>query len=148
MTPARRGTVLAAAALLGACGGSQAAGVQIDGAWARPTPAGATVASVYFGIEAGTDDRLIAARVEPTIAAGTELHATTMDDTSGDAAMRQLDGVPVEPGSPVAFEPGGNHVMLVDVVQPLVAGTRFDLTLDFEQAGPQVVTVTVRDDAP
>ncbi len=148
MTPARLGTLLAAAALLGACGGAHADGEQLDVAWARPTPAGATVAAVYFDIAAETDDRLVAAGVDPTIAAGAELHATTIDDASGGVAMRRLDGLPVEGGSDVVFEPGGNHVMLVDVVQPLVAGTTFDLTLDFERAGPQVVTVTVREDAP
>ena len=106
------------------------------------------MAAVYFDIAAETDDRLVAAGVDPTIAAGAELHATTIDDTSGDVAMRRLDGLPVEGGSDVVFKPGGNHVMLVDVVQPLVAGTTFDLTLDFERAGPQVVTVAVREDAP
>ncbi|MGH9271585.1 MAG: copper chaperone PCu(A)C [Ilumatobacteraceae bacterium] len=135
-------------AVLGACGGSSVEGVQIDEVWARPTPAGAAVAAVYFEIEAGAADRMVAARVDPAIAAGAELHATTVDDTSGEVEMRQLDGVPVEPGSALSFEPGGNHVMLVDVVRPLVAGTTFALTLDLERAGPQVVTVSVRDGPP
>ena len=38
--------------------------------------------------------------------------------------------------------------MLVDLARPLVAGETFELTLRFEQAGEQVTTVEVRDEAP
>jgi hypothetical protein len=47
----------------------------------------------------------------------------------------------------VALEPGGYHIMLLDLVAPLEAGTTLEVTLTFEESGEQVVTADVRDAA-
>lgn len=138
-------TVLLASA---ACGGASVDGVRISDVWARPTPPGATVGAVYFRLESGDDDRLVAATVDPSVAGLVELHATITDDSTGAARMDPLDGVAVDGGEAVTFEPGGNHVMLVDLPVPLAAGATFDVTLQLERAGPHVVEVTVREEAP
>ncbi|MGI9030321.1 MAG: copper chaperone PCu(A)C [Ilumatobacteraceae bacterium] len=150
MTPARRRdlAITAAVLLASACGGAGSDDVRISEAWARPTPAGATVAAVYFRLETGDDDRLVAATVDKSIAGQVELHATLTDDSTGAARMDPLNGVAVDGGEPVTFEPGGNHAMLVDLPVPLAAGATFDVTLQLERAGPQVVEVTVREEAP
>ena len=46
------------------------------------------------------------------------------------------------PASTVTLAPQGTHVMLMGLDEPLVAGERFPLTLQFATAG--TVTVTVR----
>ena len=52
------------------------------------------------------------------------------------------------PSGEARFEPGGNHVMLFGLTQPLVAGERFPLTLQFEKAGKVVVEVAIEAEAP
>ncbi len=52
--------------------------------------------------------------------------------------------VPVPAGRTVAFEPGGRHVMLMDLRQDLETGVPVTLTLRFEQAGPVTVVATVQ----
>ena len=46
------------------------------------------------------------------------------------------------------LEPGGYHIMLLDISTPLELGETFDVTLTFENAGEQVVEVEVREEAP
>ena len=62
--------------------------------------------------------------------------------------MHQVSAVELPAGEAVVFEPGGLHVMLVDLAGPLESGSSFELTLTFAIAAPKTVTVDVRDEAP
>ena len=57
--------------------------------------------------------------------------------------MRHLHSLEVPAQGSVAFEPGGLHLMLIDLKEPLVAGKGFPLTLVFEEAGEIQVTVRI-----
>ena len=75
------------------------------------------------------------------------------DDHGGDGemqmVMRQLDdGLALPAGETVTLEPGGYHVMLLDLATPLATGDEFDLTLDFETADDLTITVVVAETAP
>ncbi len=59
--------------------------------------------------------------------------------------MRPIDRLELPADEEVALEPGGYHVMLIDLVEPLVAGETFELSLQFENAGEQTITVEVRE---
>jgi len=59
--------------------------------------------------------------------------------------MQPVDSVELPAGETVALEPGGYHIMLLQLAEPLVAGDTFDVTLTFEYAPEQTVTVEVRD---
>ena len=48
-----------------------------------------------------------------------------------------------EPAQPVTLKPGGAHIMLMGLNQPLQAGQSFPLTLTFEKAGQREVSVAV-----
>lgn len=116
----------------------------------------------------GSVDPSIAARVEvhetvPTDEATEGGGAGDMGDmgntttTAGMDGMDEMpsgmDGMTMQPierlelpaGEEIALEPGGYHVMLFDLVEPLVAGETFELTLELETAGEQTVTVEVRE---
>lgn len=72
-------------------------------------------------------------------------------DHSGDMGvmqMREVGSIELPAGEAIALEPGGLHVMLLDLPEPLETGSTFDLTLDFETAPDMVVSVEVRDEAP
>jgi copper(I)-binding protein len=76
-----------------------------------------------------------------------------MDEMSGDMdgamVMRELaDGLTLEGGETVSFEPGGYHVMLLDLAAPLAVGDEIELTLDFAEAGATTLTVEVAASAP
>ena len=73
-------------------------------------------------------------------------------DTGGmDPQMRMqelVDGLPLPAGEMVTLEPGGYHVMLLDLADPLEVGDEIELTLDFESADDVTLTVEVAESAP
>lgn len=68
-----------------------------------------------------------------------------MDHGDGTMSMQPVDGIEVPAGEEVVLEPGGFHIMLLELAEPLAEGEAFDLTLTFAEAGEQTVTVEVRD---
>lgn len=69
---------------------------------------------------------------------------TAMD---GMMTMQPIDRLPVPAGDSAVLEPGGYHIMLLDLVEPLAEGESIEITLEFEVAGEVVVSAEVRDDA-
>jgi copper(I)-binding protein len=129
-------TVLACV-LIAACGQSEP--VNVNDPWANATPVGASVAAVYLDLTAANADTLVAAST--TVADHIEMHANS--EENGMMKMRPLTTVELKPGQPFSFAPGGAHFMLMDLRQPLVAGMRFPMTLEFQQAGAITVQVQV-----
>jgi len=143
--------------------------IEITDVWARTSPAVATAGAVYMDIANTGDlgDSLRSATVDPSVAATVELHETveaededSMTTTTGMGSgtttragggmmsMQPVDEIPVLAGETVALEPGGYHIMLLDLAEPLEVGTSITLTLTFELFGPVDVTAEVRDAAP
>lgn len=72
-----------------------------------------------------------------------------MSEMDGAMTMRQIEGgLALTAGETVTFEPGGYHVMLFDLADPLAAGEEIDVTLELAEAGPTTVTVEVAETAP
>ncbi len=106
---------------------------------------GGSVSAGYFMLlNQGADDRLVSASVPVEIALVTELHETVVENEI--AAMRPLlDGVVLPAGARLVFEPGGMHVMLIDVQVDLVPGDAVPLTLMFESGARLVTALPVRE---
>jgi copper(I)-binding protein len=115
--------------------------IRIDHPWSRPAPAGMVMGVAYFTLEnrGNTDDALVAASTPA--AARVEFHQTTLAD--GMARMRPLEQVALPAGKTVKVEPGGIHLMLVQLKQPLVAGVPVPLTLEFRDAGKVEVQLSI-----
>lgn len=97
--------------------------VQVQDAWARPTPPAAKVAAVYATLHNTADRPLSVTVVGSEVSDAAELHE--MQTRDGVMRMRHLkDGLRLEPGQSAALEPGGTHVMLFGLRQPLREGER------------------------
>ena len=106
----------------------------IEHPWARATPPGAAVGGGYLVIQNGgsSADRLLSATAE--ICDHVEMHAMAVKD--GVMTMTPLpDGVEIPAGGSVAFSPSANHLMLMQLKQPLKEGEEFHGTLTFEKTG-------------
>ncbi len=118
-----------------------AADIKIDDAWARPTLGQVRNGAAYLTITTtGTPDRLVA--VSSPAAGKAELHTMTMNNNV--MQMRPVDAIQVTPGTEVKLQPGGLHVMLLDLKSPLKLGDKFPLTLKFERGGEVQVQVEIR----
>jgi copper(I)-binding protein len=114
--------------------------IAVSNAWARASAGAATTAAAYFTIaDNSSADRLVGASTP--VAGKAELHETRNEN--GVMQMRAVAALPLELGKTVTLAPGGYHVMLMELKQPLNAGDSFPLTLTFEKAQPITVQVKV-----
>lgn len=114
-------------------------GIDIVDAWSRPAMQGRIGVAYLTIIDNGAPDRLVGA--SSPVAARVELHQSAVDH--GIATMRSVTALAVTQGRPAVLAPGGYHLMLIDLKQPLAAGQTYPLTLDFAKAGAVAATVTV-----
>jgi copper(I)-binding protein len=160
--------VLSLAVLTG-CAPREGAGVRVEQVWARPaavveSPAPGTetgryqhygdpypgeskkgsVTAVYMVIhnDGRVADRLL--RVETAVAESAEIHRTAIE--GGVHRMAVVPSIEVPAGGRVALEPGGYHVMLIGLRDPLRTGDNFPVTLVFERAGRVRVETQVREE--
>lgn len=171
VAPAATAADTAATDVTDASDDAATAAIEVTGAWARTSPMDASVGAAYLQItNGGEDDALTAAAVDESVAAAVEIHETrpvteedsmtTGSSTTGsgemttgtsDAPMMEMapiERIEVPAGETVALEPGGYHIMLLDLAAPLELGDEIELTLTFEVAGEVVVTAVVEDQAP
>ncbi len=115
--------------------------LSIDHPYARATPPGAKSGGAFFVVSnaSPTPDKLISAA--STAAGSTEIHQMAMD--GGVMKMRAVSALEVPPGGKLELKPGGYHVMLLDLKQPLKVGDKVPLTLNFQNAGSIAIIVDV-----
>jgi copper(I)-binding protein len=70
---------------------------------------------------------------------------TTMAGGSGMMTMRPVEKVEIPADSTVKLEPGGLHVMLLDLKKDLVVGDTVEVTLTFSAAGEKTLTAEVKE---
>ena len=120
-----RSSSLLAAGLLVAASVAAAAEVAVSDAWVRGTVAGQKATGAFMRLTATTD--------------------VTLVDTASSAA--KIDEVPVEQLAllgPGQVPPGGYHLMLMDLTQPLKDGDTVPITLTFEDKNGAKQTVAVK----
>jgi copper(I)-binding protein len=143
MTPMLRRFASAAVLSFMVAAPSHAQEVKVTQAWSRATPGGAKIGGGYLTIEnkGSTPDRLIGGSGD--IAGKIEVHEMAMKN--GVMTMRPLDeGLTIDPGKTVKLAPGGYHLMLFDLKNPLKQGDKVPVTLEFEKAGKVTVSLDVQ----
>jgi hypothetical protein len=119
-----------------------AANISVSDAWARATMPGQKVSGAYMKIQSDADARLISAS-SPAVPR-VEVHEMKMD---GDVMrMREVKAIELPKGKTVSLEPGGFHIMLMNLKKPIAAGEIIPLTLVVESDGKQQ-TVEVKAEA-
>jgi hypothetical protein len=129
-------TVLAACSTVGG-------GITATDAWARTSMGMDRAGAAYLVLtnDSATADALIGA-TSPA-AATVEIHETTAG-ASGMTGMQPVDALDLPAGATVTLEPGGYHLMLIDLTADLEVGQDIELTLDFETGPDLTVTAEVR----
>ncbi len=111
----KSGSIIAAMMMAASAFADQGA-VEVTQAWSREMPPGAPVGVAYFTIDnhGHGNDRLVG--VHTPVAGKAEMHTSVMKN--GVMKMRPLNVVEVPPGEPTMFQPGGDHVMLMQLKKP------------------------------
>ena len=115
--------------------------VEIERPWIRATTPGAKVAAGYMTLRntSGQPDRLVGGT--SPVAGKLETHVHIRD---GDILrMREVKGYDIPAKGSFELKPGGAHLMLVNLKQPLKAGDKVPVTLRFQRAGEVTVNFNV-----
>jgi periplasmic copper chaperone A len=105
---------------------AQASALIAQDAWARQVP-GSDVAAVYLTLRNPTAKSISIVGVESPVATHAMIHETKTE--GGQSRMRPHEQLLVAPGQTVKLEPGGLHVMLHGLTQPLAVGQSVPLVL-------------------
>jgi len=133
--------IIAAAASLVAQA-AWAANISVTDAWARATMPGQPVSGAYMQIQADADARLVG--VSSSVVPRVEVHEMNMD--GGVMRMREVKAIDLPKGKTVSLEPGGFHIMLMNLKKPIAASDVIPLTLVVESGGKRQ-TVEVKAEA-
>lgn len=117
-------------------------GMEITEAWARPGRESG-VSAIYFIAANGSVETDTLLSLSSPVAGMVELHETY--EQEGDMMGMRRAETPIFPGrSTTVLQPGGLHIMLMQLKQPLNEGDEIELILEFALAGEVTVTVPVR----
>ena len=114
--------------------------VAVTDAWVRGTVAGQMGTGAFMQLKAASDATLVGA-TSPA-AKVVEIHEMKMD--GGMMKMRAIDKLALPAGRAVELKPGGYHVMLMDLAQPLKEGDTVPLTLTVVGKDGKKETVEVK----
>ncbi len=117
--------------------------IMVMEAWSRPSPMMAGNGVIYMTLmnNGNNDDVLLG--LETDVAETVELHETKMENDV--MKMSPIANIQVPAGGSATLEPGGMHVMLINLKQELVAGEKVAFTLNFEKSGPMVVEAEIHE---
>ena len=117
--------------------------LEISAGFARAMLPGQPAGGAYLTIRnnGAVADRFVSAA--SPVAARVELH--TMEVIDDVMVMRPVkDGFEIAPGQTVALQPGGKHLMFMEVSAPFREGATVPVVLTFETAGKLAIELPVR----
>lgn len=151
--------VLASAVLLAGCSSMSAPAAPSTAVTEQQTPAADAVTIADAWVKAADDGMSAAfgvlsngsAAAVTVVSAASPASATlelheTVAGTDGQMAMREVDGgFTIPAAGTLALEPGGNHLMLMDLAAPLLPGDEVSFTLTFSDGSEREFTAPVKD---
>ncbi len=152
----RRSIALAVVAALGlaACGSddtssgddteqSASSGIEIADPWSRQPAEGQTTSAVYGLVTNSTDETITAISATASVSDTVELHEVLMNDEGQMSMQEKEGGFEIPAGETFVFEPGGPHIMLLDIDAATYPDT-VDVTLSFDNGTTIAFTAEVR----
>jgi copper(I)-binding protein len=145
------GAALAVCALVGTgCSASShdheglmASTVTVENQWASSAETGMAAVFGTFSNTGDHDARIVSG--ESALAGRVEVHEV-VPDASGAMTMRpNADGLVIPAGGSRELIPGGDHLMLMDIKEPLKPGADVTMTVVFEDGSTLPVTAQIRD---
>jgi copper(I)-binding protein len=119
---------------------SQAAEVTVKDAWVRGTVPAQKTTGAFATLTSSEDAKLVAVR--SPAAKTVEVHESMMH--GGMMHMQAVDSVALPAGKAVELKPGGYHVMLIGLTQPLETGGKVPLEFVIEDAKGKRSTVAAQ----
>lgn len=115
--------------------------LMLDNGWAKAADG---MSGVFGTLHNATDADVTLISATSEAAGVVELHESVT--TGANVTMREVDGgFTVPAGGTFELEPGGNHIMLMDLASELLPGDEVPVTLTFDDGSTVEVTVLAKD---
>ncbi len=127
-------------------GGPEA--VAISEPWVRATQGSKdpSMTAAFMALDNTTDDPVTITGVESDVAGMVQLH--DMVEKDGAMVMQEVpDGIVLAPHTGVLLQPGGKHVMLMDMKRDLAPGDEVTFTVNWSGGGSETITAPVKEAA-
>jgi hypothetical protein len=116
--------------------------IEIDTPWARATIGTARPGAAYVTFRNTGDQLDELVDISTPAAAHSEVHEME-EEEGGVMKMRSTGPLKIPPGEEVRLEPGGMHIMLMQLRQPLKEGESIPITFTFGEAGEITVNAAI-----
>jgi len=140
---AAAGATVAITAVLGACGSAALTSAPkiVVTSPRTPLPASPDVGAAYLTIKNDSSQPDVLLSATSNVAAQTMVHHDVVNGPT--ETMVPAGPITIAPGKSLVLEPGGYHIMLMNLTQRLTVGEEIHVTLDFKRAGQIDVSVPV-----
>lgn len=123
--------------------GEAAKTVTVSDQWVKAVPSGMT--GVFGTLKNSSDHEVTVVSGSSPVAGKVELHEVVGQPGSSSMMRPKDGGFPIPANGTHILAPGADHVMLMDLKQPLKPGTDVDITLTFQDGSSMPFTAQVRE---
>ena len=111
-----------------------AADLSVTNAWVRATPPGQLMTAAYATLQNTSNQTLVITGVTSDVTEYTSVHETLIDRDR--ATMRPAQQMTLNAGEHTDLAPGGTHIMLMKLSEPLTDGQSIDICFTLENNNP------------
>ncbi len=111
-----------------------AADLSVTNAWVRATPPGQLMTAAYATLQNTSNQTLVITGVTSDVTEYTSVHETLIDRDR--ATMRPVQQLTLNAGEHTDLAPGGTHIMLMKLSEPLTDGQSIDICFTLENNNP------------
>lgn len=125
---------------------AMSAGVIVEGAYVRLMPKSAQTSAAFMKITNHSEKKVALTRAKSNVAKSVEVHSHIME--KGVMKMVEVPGIDLPPHKTVELRAGSYHIMLIDLVKPLVQGEKIKFELTFSDGSKQMMDLPVAENSP
>ncbi|MCK5902490.1 MAG: copper chaperone PCu(A)C [Cocleimonas sp.] len=116
--------------------------INIEAPYVRAIPSGQTISAAFMRLSNRSDVPIDLIAASSNIASTVELHHHINED--GMMKMRQVPKISIAAKSKTELQPGGYHLMLIDLKQVIKPDDIIELTLKFSNGSQQTINAKVK----
>ena len=118
--------------------------ILISKAWVQAMPPSQTTSAAYLTITNNSQDEAVLVSASSDIAGALEIHQ--MSDMNGMMKMAKVSDLHIPAQAKVVLQPGGYHIMLINLKRPVNKGDMIPITLHFKDGMTMTVNAQAKED--
>ncbi len=119
-----------------------ASSIEVKDSYVRATPPGLPNSAAFMTVVNTSDKDVAIVKATSKVSKVVELHTHDMKD--GVMKMYQVPKIDVAANSETVLKPGGFHIMLIGLYNPLKVGENVELTLELSNGETKTITAPVK----